>query len=76
MNFNGITVSEVTKSVLLKGYMSMKMSYLTFFQNIVKKIENIDVDGSVPTVDCVISDSGVLPLEKSFYIEKNPVQSI
>ncbi|XP_028412619.1 peptidyl-prolyl cis-trans isomerase B-like [Dendronephthya gigantea] len=42
--------------------------------NIVKKIENIRVDGSSPTIDCVIADSGVLPLDKPFYVEKTPVQ--
>ncbi|XP_046862227.1 peptidyl-prolyl cis-trans isomerase B-like [Xenia sp. Carnegie-2017] len=43
--------------------------------NIVKKIENIDVDGSLPTVDCVISDCGVLPLQNPFHVKKTPVQS-
>ena len=35
-----------------------------------KKLENTEVNGSTPKQDCVIADSGILPLEKPFNIEK------
>eukprot|EP00794_Sanderia_malayensis_P010254 gene10254-11308_t len=38
--------------------------------DIVKKIEDTEVDGSTPKQDCVIADSGILPLDQPFNIEK------
>ena len=34
-------------------------------------IENTKVDGSKPVEDCVIYDSGTLPLDKPFNVDKD-----
>lgn len=39
-------------------------------QDVVKKIENTEVDGTTPKKDCVIADSGILPLDKPFNVDK------
>ncbi|KAK3709903.1 hypothetical protein QZH41_020026 [Actinostola sp. cb2023] len=38
--------------------------------DVVKKIENTKVSGSKPAQDCTITDSGTIPLDKPFNIEK------
>ena len=39
-------------------------------QDVVKKVEETPVEGSTPKSDCVIADSGVLPLDKPFNVDK------
>ena len=39
-----------------------------------KRIENINVNNTKPTTECVIADSGVIPLDKPFFVEKKPVR--
>ena len=46
------------------------MRILSFLQDVVKTLEDTEVNGSTPKQDCVIADSGILPLEKPFNIEK------
>ena len=36
-----------------------------------RKIENVEVDQSKPKKDCVIEDSGVIPVEEPFNVEKD-----
>ncbi|KXJ25954.1 peptidyl-prolyl cis-trans isomerase B [Exaiptasia diaphana] len=38
--------------------------------DVVRKIENTEVKGSTPVKDCMIADSGTLPLDKPFNVEK------
>jgi hypothetical protein len=39
------------------------------------KVENMEVGfEDKPKTECAISDSGVLPLDKSFRVEKKPVK--
>ena len=40
------------------------------FQDVVKKVENVEVDGTTPKKDCVIADSGILPLDAPFNVDK------
>jgi len=39
--------------------------------DVVRKIENIEVESSKPVEDCIIYDSGELPLEKPFNVDKD-----
>ena len=36
-------------------------------------MENLEVDDSKPLKDVIIADSGEIPLEKPFRVEKRPV---
>ncbi|XP_028390725.1 peptidyl-prolyl cis-trans isomerase B-like [Dendronephthya gigantea] len=38
--------------------------------DVVRKVENVDADQSKPKKDCVIEDSGVIPVEEPFNVEK------
>lgn len=47
---------------------------LTFFQDVVKKIEKTPTSGSdKPVKDVVIADSGTLPVDKPFEVSKEEV---
>ncbi|XP_046861091.1 peptidyl-prolyl cis-trans isomerase B-like [Xenia sp. Carnegie-2017] len=40
--------------------------------DVVRKIENVQVDQSKPVKDCVIEDSGVITVEEPFNVDKSP----
>ena len=42
-----------------------------FSQDVVRKIENVDADQSKPKKDCAIEDSGVIPVEEPFNVDKD-----
>ncbi|EDO34629.1 predicted protein [Nematostella vectensis] len=39
--------------------------------DVVRKLENVNVKGSTPVKTCMIDDSGTLPLDKPFNVEKS-----
>merc|ERR1712018_116427 len=39
--------------------------------DVVRKLENVEVNGSTPRETCMIDDSGVLPIDKPFNVEKS-----
>ena len=41
------------------------------FKDVVRKLENVDVDGSTPKKDCKIADSGIVHVEEPFNVEKD-----
>ena len=41
------------------------------FKDVVRKLENVDVDGSTPKEDCKIADSGIIHVEEPFNVEKD-----
>jgi hypothetical protein len=43
-------------------------------QDVVRKIENVDADQSKPKNDCVIEDSGVIPVEEPFNVDKDAAE--
>ena len=45
------------------------------FQDVVRKIESAETGGNnKPKKDCVIADSGIIPVEEPFYVEKKPAE--
>ena len=42
--------------------------------NVVRKVEDVDVDQSKPKKDCVIEDSGTIPVEEPFNVEKDAAE--
>lgn len=43
---------------------------LLFFQDVVRKVENVDVNGSSPQKDVKIAECGVIKVEEPFNVEK------
>ena len=51
------------------------MTISTLFQDVVRKIEKQETGANnKPKKDCVIADSGTLPVEEAFHVEKKPAQ--
>ena len=44
--------------------------FLCLLKDVVRKIEDTKVAGTTPKKDCIIADSGILPLDKPFNVEK------
>lgn len=47
-----------------------KNMILLFFQDVVRKVENVDVNGSSPQKDVKITECGVIKVEEPFNVEK------
>ena len=42
-----------------------------FLKDVVKKVEETEVDGTTPKKDCVIADSGIVPLDEPYNVDKD-----
>ena len=58
----------------LKGHLFILYFMLFILQNVVRKVEDVDVDQSKPKKDCVIEDSGTIPVEEPFNVEKDAAE--
>jgi hypothetical protein len=60
---------------LIECYLFNSNFYVVYIsQNVVRKIENVDADQSKPKKDCVIEDSGAIPVEEPFNVEKDAAE--
>ena len=42
-----------------------------YLKDVVKKVEETEVDGTTPKKDCVIADSGIEPLDEPYNVDKD-----